>query len=85
MKWGHVSAMFDAAAWPGDTLWPVLRRAVDAFGPERLFWASDYSVNQRGETWAELLFGVRGCPLLTDEEKAGILGGGLRRWIAWEG
>jgi len=85
MKWGHASAMFDAAAWPGDTLWPVLRRAVDAFGPERLFWASDYSVNQRGETWAELLFGVRGCPLLTDEEKAGILGGGLRRWIAWEG
>lgn len=61
LKWGHASAMFGSPAWPGEGLWPVLRRTVDAFGAQRVMWASDYSVNQRGESWAELLFSVRGC------------------------
>lgn len=83
MKWGHASAMFDAPAWPGEGLWPVLRRTVDAFGAGRVFWASDYSVNQRGESWSDLLFSVRGCPLLDEAERAQVLGGGLRTWLDW--
>lgn len=45
-------------------------------------WASDYSVNQRGESWAELLFGARGCPLGEAELQA-VLGGAARRWLDW--
>lgn len=84
LKWGHASGMFERPAWPGDGLWPILRRAVDAFGAERVFWASDYSTNQCGESWAELLFGVRGCPLLSDAERVAVLGGGLRAWLDWQ-
>lgn len=83
LKWGHSSTMFEKPAWPGDGLWPILRRAVDSFGADRVMWASDYSVNQRGESWGELLFGVRACPDLSDEEKAKVLGGTLRAWIGW--
>ena len=83
IKWGHASAMFGQPVWPGEGLWPILRRTVDAFGAERVLWASDHSVNQRGESWAELLFGVRGCPLLAEAERGLVLGGALRRWIDW--
>jgi predicted TIM-barrel fold metal-dependent hydrolase len=83
LKWGHSSGMFEKPVWPGEQLSPILRRAVDAFGANRVMWASDFSVNQRGESWAELLFGVRGCPLLSEAEKALVLGGALREWVGW--
>ena len=83
LKWGHASGMFDTRVWPGEGLWPILRRAVDAFGAGRVMWASDYSVNQRGESWAELLFGVRGCPLLSEHERTQVLGGAARGWLGW--
>ena len=68
---------------PGDKLWPILRMAVDAFGKERVMWASDHSVNQRGESWADLLYGVKACPLLSAEELEWVLGKALRGWIGW--
>lgn len=83
LKWGHSSGMFDLPVWPGDALWPILRRAVDLLGAERVMWASDYSVNQRGESWAELLFGQRANPLLSGEERDMILGGTVRAWLDW--
>jgi predicted TIM-barrel fold metal-dependent hydrolase len=83
LKWGHASAMFDTAAWPGEGLWPILRRAVSRFGPDRVMWASDYSVNQRGESWAELLFGVRGNAELTEAERHAVLGGTARTLLDW--
>ena len=83
LKWGHSSGMFDRPAWPGDGLWPILRKAVDAFGAERVMWASDFSVNQRGETWADLLYGVLGCPGLSQGELEWVLGKALRAWLNW--
>lgn len=83
LKWGHASGMFDLPAWPGEALWPILRRAVDVLGAERVMWESDYSVNQRGETWAELLFSIRGNADLNEAERSAILGGTLRRWLDW--
>ncbi|MET0587956.1 MAG: amidohydrolase family protein [Novosphingobium sp.] len=83
LKWGHASAMFETPAWPGKGLWPILRRTVSRFGPERVMWASDYSVNQRGESWAELLFGVRGNPELTEAELQAVLGGSARALLNW--
>jgi L-fuconolactonase len=75
--------MFDRPAWPGEELRPILRRAIDAFGPARVFWASDFSVNQRGESWADLLYGIKADPGLSEAERAHVLGEGLRKWLDW--
>ncbi len=83
LKWGHSSGMFDLPVWPGDGLWPILRKAVGAFGAERVMWASDFSVNQRGESWADLLYGVLGDPDLTQGEREWVLGKSLRTWLDW--
>lgn len=83
LKWGHASAMFDRPAWPGEELGAILRRAIARLGADRIMWASDYSVNQRGETWAELLFSIRGNADLNEAERSAILGGTLRRWLDW--
>ena len=84
MKWGHASTVFEQPSWPGEALGAMLRRAVDAFGADRVFWASDYSANQRDESWGELLFGVRDCAALNEAERAMVLGGALRGWLGWE-
>jgi predicted TIM-barrel fold metal-dependent hydrolase len=83
LKWGHASAMFDEPAWPGEALRPILRRAISAFGAERIMWASDYSVNQRGESWAQLLYSVLADPGLAADERDAVLGGSLRAWTGW--
>jgi predicted TIM-barrel fold metal-dependent hydrolase len=84
LKWGHMSNAFDQPSWPGEALAPLLRRAVDAYGADRVFWASDYSANQRDESWAELLYGVRDCGVLSEAERTAVLGGALRGWLGWE-
>jgi len=83
LKWGHSSAMFDKPVWPGEGLWPILRRAIGSFGAERIMWASDFSVNQRGESWADLLYGVLGDPDLTQDEREWVLGRTARAWLDW--
>ena len=83
LKWGHSSGMFDKPVWPGEGLWPILRKTIDAFGAERVMWASDFSVNQRGESWADLLYGVLGDPDLSAEEREWVLGKALRTWLDW--
>lgn len=83
LKWGHSSGMFDKPVWPGEGLWPILRKTIDAFGAERVMWASDFSVNQRGETWADLLYGVLGDPDLTQGKREWVLGKTLRTWLDW--
>ena len=83
LKWGHASGMFDKPAWPGEGLWPILRKAIDAFGANRVMWASDFSVNQRSETWADLLYGVVSDPDLTQSEREWVLGKSVRKWLDW--
>lgn len=83
MKWAHTSDMFDTPVYPGTALQPILRKAIDSFGADRIMWASDFSVNQLGETWAEILFSVKGNATLSDVEAAAILGGTARKWLNW--
>jgi predicted TIM-barrel fold metal-dependent hydrolase len=83
LKWAHAPGMFAAAGYPNRAARPFLRQALDAFGAERVMWASDVSANQTGETWAELLFAVRGDPGLSAEERARVLGGTARAWLGW--
>lgn len=85
LKWAHAPVSFDAAGYPNLATRPYLRAALDAFGAERVMWASDISANQTGESWAELLFAVAGNPELTAAERALVLGGTARRWLDWPG
>jgi len=83
LKWAHAPVSFDAAGYPNLAARPYLRAAVDAFGADRVMWASDVSVNQTGESWAELLFAIADNPELSAEERAWVLGGTARRWLNW--
>lgn len=83
LKWTHAQGMFGVRDYPFAGLAPYLRRALDAFGVERVMWASDNGGNQTGETWAELLFYLRDCPAFTDTEKEWLLGRTVRTVLGW--
>lgn len=85
MKWSHGSENFGLSVFPGTRLRRFLRKAIEAFGADRILWASDYSVNQVGETWAEILYGVLVNSELSDEEIKKILGLNARELLGWEG
>jgi predicted TIM-barrel fold metal-dependent hydrolase len=84
LKWAHAPTMFDVPGYPNEALRPFLRKALNAFGSERMMWASDITANQTGESWAELLFAIRANPDLSQKEKEDILGGTARKWLNWE-
>ena len=84
LKWAHAPVGFAAAGYPNLAARPYLRAAVDAFGADRVMWASDISANQTGESWAELMFFIRNDPDLTESEKEQVLGRTARTWLHWE-
>lgn len=61
-----------------------LRKALDAFGAERIMWESGVTVNPTGETWAELLLAINDSPDLSAEEREYVLGRSTRNWLYWE-
>jgi predicted TIM-barrel fold metal-dependent hydrolase len=85
--------------YPHADAWPHLRALVDAFGADRLMWASDISrfagkIGLHGEmaipsdyegkhTLFDSLRFVLDAEVLTEDEKAGVLGGGVKRLIGW--
>ncbi|MCB2076201.1 MAG: amidohydrolase [Novosphingobium sp.] len=83
LKWAHAPVMFDAAGYPNLAARPFLRKAIDAFGAERVMWASDISANQTGESWAELIFAIADNPDLSVEERKWVLGRTARTWLDW--
>jgi hypothetical protein len=52
------------------------------FGPERVMWASDYTMIRRAN-WGEALFSIRHSPSLSEDEKAWILDGTARWVLNW--
>lgn len=83
LKWAHAPGMFDIAGSADVPPGGWLRRAIGAFGADRIMWASDVTANLTGESWAELLFSVRDDPGLSDADKAAVLGGTARKWLDW--
>lgn len=84
LKWSHAQDRFGAETYPYDGLRPILRRAIDVFGADRLTWASDKSV-MAGHTWTNLLHYVSDNPELSQEERQWILGGTARKILNWTG
>lgn len=82
LKWCHAQDRFGSATYPYDALRPILRRAIEAFGAQRLLWASDKSV-MVGHTWSNLLHCIRDDPELSRQEREWILGRSARRILKW--
>jgi predicted TIM-barrel fold metal-dependent hydrolase len=83
LKWCHAPRVFRAAEYPFPEVMPHLARALDAFGRERIMWASDFTAIRTGHTWAEALFYLRDNPSLSEGDKEWILGRTLRTVLDW--
>ncbi len=84
LKWSHAQGMFGMRDYPSIGLRPYLRRAIDAFGANRVMWASDHGGNQTGETWGELVHYIRDSPDLSADEKSWLMGRTVRTVLGWE-
>jgi predicted TIM-barrel fold metal-dependent hydrolase len=86
LKWCHAPARFSAEGYPFRDVIPHLRTMLDAFGMERVMWASDYTQSRDtfGGVWAEALYYLRDSDQLSDVEKEWLLGGSVRRVLRWD-
>lgn len=73
---------FTTDRYPFRNLHPHLRRVYDAFGPRRMFWGTDLTHIPCTYREAIDLF-TRELDWLTAEDKAWIMGRGIREWIGW--
>ena len=57
IKWSHAPMLLTESDYPYFDLIPLLQRAVDAFGADRIIWASDITVArlENGNSWEECI------------------------------
>lgn len=68
--------------WPYPSLHGHLRKVYDAFGPERIFWASD--VTRMSCPYREVVtMYTEGIPWLSQDDKRLIMGEAVCRWLGW--
>ena len=68
--------------YPFPTLHPLVRRVVDAFGPQRCFWGTDLSHLPCPYKQVVTLF-TEEMKSLTSAELDWIMGRGLAEWLNW--
>ncbi|MDQ6698547.1 MAG: amidohydrolase [Actinomycetota bacterium] len=84
MKWSHASRAFRHADDYHESRQREFLRAIEAFGIERIMWASDVTQDESSNSWAELLSFVRDNPSLSRNDKEWILGRAARRLYRWD-
>jgi len=77
LKWSHAQDRFGVQTYPYEGLRPYLRRAISAFGADRLIWASDKTVIP-AHSWSDMLHYLRDDAELSRDEKEWILGRSAR-------
>ena len=82
VKWGHAPRL-SRQRFPYRDLISQLLRVIDAFGVNRLMWASDYTVTVDHHTYAESLFCLRCADQLSDSDKEWLLGKTAREVLRW--
>ena len=82
--------LLSSEPYPHRDVWPRLHEVLDAFGVDRLMWASDFTrlrMVPPGDPWrgtyAEALGFVRDSGELSDDELEALLGGTARRLLSW--
>ena len=68
--------------YPYPALHPHIRRVVETFGPERVFWGTDLSQLPCSYRQAVTLF-TEELSFLTTADKEWIMGRGIARWLGW--
>ena len=68
--------------YPFPTLHPIVRRVVDAFGPQRCFWGTDLSHLPCPYKQVVTLF-TEEMKSLSASELVWIMGRGLAEWVRW--
>ena len=71
-----------AEPYPFPTLHPQIRRVVDAFGPQRIFWGTDLSQMPCSYRQAVTLF-TEELDFLSAQDKEWIMGRALAHWLRW--
>lgn len=83
MKWSHAFRAFSRTERADADVQRAFERALGAFGPERLLWASDITHEESVLSWAQLLAFVLGNPALQDVGREAVLAGTARRLFNW--
>jgi predicted TIM-barrel fold metal-dependent hydrolase len=68
--------------YPFPTVHPLVRRVVDAFGPQRCFWGSDLSHLPCPYEQCVTLF-TEEMKSLSASERDWIMGRGIAEWLRW--
>jgi predicted TIM-barrel fold metal-dependent hydrolase len=82
-KISHAHMFFGTTEYPYEPLRPLIRRAIQAFGANRMIWASDKTVLHPPISWSDLVHYLRDDPELSQDEKEWILGRTARRVFNW--
>jgi L-fuconolactonase len=82
VKWGHAPRL-SREPFPYRDLITQLGRVIDAFGPNRLMWASDFTVTVDNHTYGESLFCLRCSDQLSEGDKEWVLGRSAREVLRW--
>lgn len=72
-----------AESYPFRDLWPYLHSLIEAFGPDRIMWGSDFTRVRGLVNYADGLGYILHTDELSAGEKALILGATLRRIFKW--
>jgi predicted TIM-barrel fold metal-dependent hydrolase len=85
LKWCHAPGLLSEEDYPYRDVMPLLRQAIDAFGVERIMWASDYTIarDQNANSWAQCLYYLLDSDQLSRAEKEWLLGGSARHVLNW--
>jgi len=85
LKWCHAPGLLSEEDYPYRDVMPLLRQAIDAFGVERIMWASDYTIarEQNANSWAQCLYYLLDSDQLSGAEKEWLFGGSVRSVLNW--
>jgi len=82
VKWGHATRLSEEP-YPFADVARALRDVVGAFGADRVMWASDWTLDLEWSSWAQSFGYIRDDTLLSEADRAAVLGGTVRRVLGW--
>jgi len=68
--------------YPFPVLHEPIRRVLDAFGPQRVFWGSEMT-RLRCPYWEAVALFTEALPFLSDEDLRWVMGQGVSEWLGW--
>ena len=73
---------YSAGVYPYADVHEYIRRAYDAFGPERVFWGTDLTKLPCSYREAVTMF-TEELPWLKGADREWVMGRGLCQWLGW--